>query len=392
MIKCISEKIDFLMKLTNTQNASLGRVLSFDASYISRIRNGKRGLPSEQAFIRPAAAYFASCITEEYQKHAIEKELHLNYPYPESEEAAQRLLLIWLKSNTAETNPLKGILPNMIDSIPPANIPDATYDTADGERAEALLFYGNKGKRDGVIAFLTALCETGGPHVLLLHSDEDMSWLYEDAKFVAAWTALLLRLVKNGCTIRIIHSINRDANEMWEAVRKWMPLYMTGAIEPYYYPRLRDGVCRRTLFVAEGHSAFFSNTTLRQQGNTLNLLIHSRDAVSALGNEFTAYMALCRPLMEVSYLDSITAFAPVIRSFTSAAGNPMASFSDQTVICIKDRFGALILKTAAPYVVFTLKEPHMLAAIEEYLQNLDGEVMTDKRKIHARLRALITEK
>ena len=36
------KKLDFLMTITNTKNSTLGRVLSFDPSYISRIRNGSR--------------------------------------------------------------------------------------------------------------------------------------------------------------------------------------------------------------------------------------------------------------------------------------------------------------------------------------------------------------
>ena len=51
MASTIFEKIDFLMKITGTQNAALGKALSYDASYISRIRNGKRGLPLQQPFI-----------------------------------------------------------------------------------------------------------------------------------------------------------------------------------------------------------------------------------------------------------------------------------------------------------------------------------------------------
>ena len=54
----VSGKIDFLMRVTGTSNAQLARALSFDASYISRIRSGKRGLPPELPFIEPAAAFF----------------------------------------------------------------------------------------------------------------------------------------------------------------------------------------------------------------------------------------------------------------------------------------------------------------------------------------------
>ena len=53
-----SEKLDILMKITDTKNSALGRALSFDPSYIGRIRTGKRGIPKHMPFIEPAAAFF----------------------------------------------------------------------------------------------------------------------------------------------------------------------------------------------------------------------------------------------------------------------------------------------------------------------------------------------
>ena len=58
----IADKLNFLMKVTGTKNNMLGRALSFDASHISRIRSGDRGLPSRREFIVPAAGYFARAV------------------------------------------------------------------------------------------------------------------------------------------------------------------------------------------------------------------------------------------------------------------------------------------------------------------------------------------
>ena len=51
----IADKLNFLMKATATRNNMLSRALAFDASHISRIRNGERGLPSHREFILPGA-------------------------------------------------------------------------------------------------------------------------------------------------------------------------------------------------------------------------------------------------------------------------------------------------------------------------------------------------
>ena len=58
----IAKKLDFLMRLTGTQNNTLGKALSFDASYISRLRLGKRNLPQNRDLIQPLASFFAKNI------------------------------------------------------------------------------------------------------------------------------------------------------------------------------------------------------------------------------------------------------------------------------------------------------------------------------------------
>ena len=51
----IAKKLDFLMRLTGTQNNTLAKALAFDASYISRLRVGKRSLPRNRDIISPMA-------------------------------------------------------------------------------------------------------------------------------------------------------------------------------------------------------------------------------------------------------------------------------------------------------------------------------------------------
>lgn len=95
---------------------------------------------------------------------------------------------------------------------------------------------------------------------LFLFSDENMEWLYEDAAFAARWAESFKKVIEKGNRVKIIHTVARDINEMLEAVTKWIPIYMTGAVEPYYYPRLRDGLFQRTLFIAPDTGAVVSSS------------------------------------------------------------------------------------------------------------------------------------
>ncbi len=45
-----------------------------------------------------------------------------------------------------------------------------------------------------------------------------------------------------GNKIKIIHSMGRDMNELFEVVAKWIPVYAFSMDEPYYYPKLKDDI------------------------------------------------------------------------------------------------------------------------------------------------------
>ena len=89
MAESYAEKLDLIMRITGTGNAALGRALSFDPSYISRIRNGKRGLPTGQPFLAPAAAYLAGRVQNDYQKKLLAEAMSLP-AWPENRQEARK--------------------------------------------------------------------------------------------------------------------------------------------------------------------------------------------------------------------------------------------------------------------------------------------------------------
>lgn len=124
-----------------------------------------------------------------------------------------------------------------------------------------------------------------------------------------------------------MHTVSREIGEMLEAVQKWLPLYASGAIAPYYYPKLRDNVYHRTLFIAKGYSALISNSVGSHTQETVNILIHDAGAVHALEAEFADYAALCRPLVQIFNLQSAGQFWEKLEEFEEAPGNLIAMHS-----------------------------------------------------------------
>lgn len=100
-----------------------------------------------------------------------------------------------------------------------------------------------------------------------------MAWLYEDAAFAARWAELFTQVLMRGNRVRVIHTVARSMNDMLEAVTKWVSIYMTGAVEPYCYPRLRDGLFQRTMFIAPNTAAIISTSVQQDTDGMLNLFL-----------------------------------------------------------------------------------------------------------------------
>ncbi|WP_408070221.1 hypothetical protein [Butyrivibrio sp. JL13D10] len=328
----IAEKLDFLMNLTSTRNTALAKALSFDPSYISRIRSGSRGIPRDVPFTRPVASFFASRIREEYQFETLSAVILGGGELPSDKKELENTLFNWLKNNSLpqnDTQPLRELLINITNVLDvKANASTDSFDSIDigsdtkdsGQSIPFSVYFGNQGKREAVLKFLKTLLSSGKPCQLCLFSDEDMSWLSEMPDFAKEWALLLLKLMKSGSKIKIIHTVSRDLNELMDAIKKWVPLYSTGAIEPYYCPRLRDGIYRRSLFIARGHSAVISTSVEDKTDEMANFLIQDPAVVSSLEAEYDNYFALCRPLMKMYTRQNAGAFISALVDRNTTTG------------------------------------------------------------------------
>lgn len=299
-----SERLDFLMRVTDTSNSVLARAISFDPSYISKIRTGKRKLPRNEDFFVRAVPYFVRNLSSDYQRKAVSDVVLGGRSLPESRAALEKLLSEWLRGEEKSGNEVQRLLYGASKLTPEAFAPASHGGSEIPERAApaatpAMVFYGNEGKRRAVELFLSRLCAAGKPVALLLYSDEDMAWMYEDAAFINRWGALLSRLLALGSSVKMIHTLSRNASELMAAVKGWLPLYLTGRVEPFYCPRLRDGIYRRSLFVAQGHAALVSTSVMTNTADMASLLFEDPETTGAFEAEFWNFLALCRPLMRI---------------------------------------------------------------------------------------------
>lgn len=312
----LAGKLDFLMKLTDTSNSALGRDLGFDPSYISRIRSGKRGLPRDRFFLEPAAAYFVRQLQNyPLRKSAAADAVCPGLSWPVAENEAEKLLLSWL--NQDDRQDMERV-ERLLHSLAAARLlwPATKVPPAREEPFPTAFYYGTEGKREAMLRLLTDYCAADAPKELLVYSDEKICWLSDNSSYTRRWSDAVLRLIGQGMRIRIIHSVDRDWGELLDELSKWLPMYLTGAVEPYYYPKPKEGAFRGTLIVARRYGAILGSTV--GEGEGLNLLISDRAAVAALTEEYENYLSLCSPLVRIFTPENREEVWELLREFEAA--------------------------------------------------------------------------
>lgn len=299
-----AERFDILMTLTKVSNTWLATEIGIDPSLVSRFRRGRRRLPKNQNYAELIAKALGEKIYSEAQRQKIAGMICPNQDWPNDLQRAQVLLEEWL-SEERQVNQ-EASMAALLHSFSSKHVPrDWTQESVakiTGFRPyEGLsLAYaeGAEGKALLALEFLQRVIDSPEQRTLYISSDENIDWLRLPG-ISERWSALMAGVLSMGHRIEIIHSVTRSQDEMFQGLSKWIPVYMLGDIQPYYYPFYKDKVYQRTLWIAGGLLSVTSQSVHGKTRGMLNALNQAPEIVKSYVQEFKNYQALCRPLMDI---------------------------------------------------------------------------------------------
>lgn len=250
VFRFFGERLSAVMKLTELSNARLSHAIHMDTSMISRFRTGVRTpVPGSDVTKRISSVLYNRVKISSRQddlaklmdipvsmmdEDALHEWLFDSGNVPDREAGIAEDLLGSFDSLSAE---IQLSLPAPGEAVPPEII-----------HSEETEYYSREGIRNAVLRFLYHAWNRKA-ELLLLYSDEDQEWLTGDRNFLMRWASLMSACVKNGTRIRIIHNVDRDLAEMTDAIRNWLPLYMSGMVESWYSTLKRNPRFSHTLFL-----------------------------------------------------------------------------------------------------------------------------------------------
>jgi hypothetical protein len=322
------DRLNMLMQLFKVSNSRLACSLNVDPSLVCRWRSGERVVDGNSSHLAAISAFFVKLAGKDTQNLALSQITGLEF-CEKPVDTRKTLLTYWLSGGSGEASlgeSMKSLLTNVdklrvLPDLSQKTLPPERVDLPMGKQCTVEFFFGVRGKRSSVIKFLCLALAASAPCELLLVSEEDMEWLTGDPVFFSRWAALLTKVIQKGCTVKIIHTVNRNTQELISVMEKWLPLHLTGKIESFYVPLYRESPFKRTMFVAVGLTAVTSTSVGRASEDSVNYLFTDVSIVASVEKDFRAYLSECTPLMKLFSSHNLEEYTSIATEFLSQSGD-----------------------------------------------------------------------
>ena len=243
-----------LNELINTLKINIKDMSKYtlcDASSISRMRYGKIKPSEPVEFANKIASYVTNKCTNEIDRKKIEKLTN------NDEENLYKKVFKYLTNKEEKEN--NDMIKTFLNNLDKFNLND--YIKAikfDELKVPSVPFYITKTKnyfgleemKKAELGFLKGTVLNKNNEDVFMCSDMPMEDLAKDIDFSKKWMFGIACLLKKGIHLNIIHNLDRPFNEMMLGLESWIPLYMTGQINPFYFKDISTNIYHNLTYVS----------------------------------------------------------------------------------------------------------------------------------------------
>ncbi|MDC7286332.1 hypothetical protein NXH76_00820 [Blautia schinkii] len=288
------EKLIFMMNLTQTSNRELAQAIHIDPAVISRLRTGKRGLPRNTKILRNMAQFFAGRCTTEYQRRALSEMTGIKRMITAKHDQLSEFLYCWFCGDTDGVERFMRTFESLSIGGLTAN---AQINPIKISTKGNFIYYGNEGKRAAVRAAYQHMLAQEDPGMICILADETDDWLMEDYDFTSNMQAGLIACVQKGFQICHIIPPIYSGDQILESLTRWIPLYMTGKVEAFFYPHIRDRLHRHSIIMVPGKISLASHSLAGRRTSYATMLTTDTRLIQATEEEFQDCLSMCRPML-----------------------------------------------------------------------------------------------
>lgn len=343
-----SSNIDFeivrgnLNKLIETFNINargLAKALNFDASYLSRIRNGERIPSNKEAFVSSLAAF----VLKKYEIQSYKDSYYLLFN--EKEKITLSKIREWIITNKKEeVSDVDNFLStldefNLNDYIKAIKFDELKVPNIPFYKARCKTYYGVEEMKKGELEFFKATVLSKSKEDIFMCSDMPMEDMAEDKEFGKKWMFAIAMCLKKGLHLNIIHNLDRPFNEMMLGLESWIPIYMTGQVSPYYLKEVKNSVYHHFNYVS-GVVALTGECIKGYHDNGKYYLTNNSRELEYYREKSNLLLKKANSLMDIYSSEDLDKFERFLENESKTVGNRKRILTTLPLFTISD----LILK------------------------------------------------
>ena len=324
-----SNNLNTLINTLNININEMAKYIVFDASHISRIKNGKAKPSNPIEFSNKICSYIFSrykSAEDIYNLQTIigckKSDLSVNNYY--------NTLFYWL---TSEVTSIKNQASDFLYNLDSFNLDDYIKVIKFNElkvpnipfyKAKTKHYYGLEEMKKGELNFFKATVLSKSKEDIFMCSDMPMEDMAEDIDFGKKWMFAIAMCLKKGHHLNIIHNLDRPFNEMMLGLESWIPIYMTGQISPYYLKDNKNNTYNHFDYVS-GTVALTGECIKGHHNKGMYYLTTNKKEIEYYKEKSDLLLKKAKPLMEIYRENNSKEYELFLRK-------------DENIICDRTRY------------------------------------------------------
>ena len=324
-----SNNLNTLINTLNININEMAKYIVFDASHISRIKNGKAKPSNPIEFSNKICSYIFSRYKSAEDICNLQtiigckkSDLSVNNYY--------NTLFSWL---TSEATSIKNQASDFLYNLDSFNLDDYIKVIKFNElkvpnipfyKAKTKHYYGLEEMKKGELNFFKATVLSKSKEDIFMCSDMPMEDMAEDIDFGKKWMFAIAMCLKKGHHLNIIHNLDRPFNEMMLGLESWIPIYMTGQISPYYLKDNKNNTYNHFNYVS-GTVALTGECIKGHHNKGMYYLTTNKNEIEYYKEKSDLLLKKAKPLMEIYRENNSKEYELFLRK-------------DENIICDRTRY------------------------------------------------------
>ena len=345
----LSKNFNSIVSALDINIADLARFIGYDASFLSRIRNGNRKPAKPQDFIESVCNFVVTKYSSSDNKNTIA--ILLSCDPNELNNNADYLLKLsnWFATNISSNNKYISDFLNNLDTfdlnqyIKAIHFDELKIPFVPFYKTSSRNYYGIDEMKKGELDFFKATVLSKSSDPVFMCSDMPMEDMAKDIDFGKKWMFAIAMTLKKGLHLNIIHNLDRPFNEMMLGLESWIPIYMTGQVSPFYLKGTPNSIYCHLNYVS-GNVALNGECIADYHATGKYYLTTAKSEVAYYKEKAKNLLNKSQSLMEIYRIENKNDFKTFLSSFSKSSSNFRRILSSLPIHTISDELLLNILK------------------------------------------------